>query len=417
VTSHPLAAYPAAWTICPMRFLLAFAQGGVLSPLLPLLRETFHVGYSELGLLVSMFGLSRVAMDIMATYLLNRIPLFRLLLLGIIITGIGSFLCALTPGFYGLVGARVLVGLGISMTTLAGLTAIIESTPLVAQGRANNLLEFSAIGGSAISPTLSGLVASLIHWRAAFALGALFVAGAFAWVIWTRQALEEDTRAFTRKSASDDSAPAMRPPPADKTAAHPSPMTAIFIAYLATFILSFTWSGFLSTAIPLYGGEVVGLPTSTLGMVLTAGLMADLALLLPVGWLSDRLDYRIVLAPAMLLMAFVLAWFPQAQSWWGLLLVSIGIHVSFAAWGMPSAALAQLARGVQLRRTMGLYRFLVDGAVVVAPWLIGMLVGRYGYELPSWIMALGVLLTSVLVTYGLRPARGRTAPSNPCSRR
>jgi hypothetical protein len=32
--SHPLAAYPAAWTICPMRFLLAFAQGGVLSPVL-----------------------------------------------------------------------------------------------------------------------------------------------------------------------------------------------------------------------------------------------------------------------------------------------------------------------------------------------------------------------------------------------
>jgi hypothetical protein len=54
---------------------------------------------------------------------------------------------------------------------------------------------------------------------------------------------------------------------------------------------------------------------------------------------------------------------------------------------------------------MGVYRFLVDGAVVVAPWLIGTLVGRYGYELPSWITAAGVLLTAVLVTYGLRPAR------------
>ena len=55
--------------------------------------------------------------------------------------------------------------------------------------------------------------------------------------------------------------------------------------------------------------------------------------------------------------------------------MSIGIHTSFAAWGMPSAALAQLARGERLRRTMGVYRFLVDGAVVVAPWLIGTLVG------------------------------------------
>jgi MFS family permease len=305
-----------------------------------------------------------------------------------------------------LVGARVLVGLGISMTTLAGLTVIIESTPLTAQGRANNLLEFSAIGGSAVSPTLSGLLASLIHWRAAFALGAVFVAGAFAWVMLTRQALEEDTSALARKSASDHDATTAPPLRADVTDARPSPMTAVLIAYVATFILSFTWSGFLSTAIPLYGGEVVGVSTSTLGMVLTAGLLVDLVLLLPVGWVSDRLDFRVVLAPAMLLMALVLAWFPQAQGVGGLLLVSIGMHTGFAAWGMPSAALARLAHGERLRHTMGVYRFLVDGAVVVAPWLIGTLVGRYGYELPSWITASGVLLTAVLVTYGLRPVRG-----------
>jgi predicted MFS family arabinose efflux permease len=388
-----------------MRFLLAFAQGGILSPLLPLLRETFQVGYGEVGLLISMFGLSRVTMDIMAAYLLSRIPLFRLLLWGISITGSGSLLCAFAPGFYWLVGARVLVGLGVSMTTLAGLTVIIESTPLTAQGRANNLLEFSAIGGSAVSPTLSGLIASFIHWRAAFALGTLFVVGAFAWVIFTREALEEDTCTLTRKSATDDATPT-RPPPAAKAGSPHPQMTAILIAYLATFTLSFTWSGFLSTALPLYGGEVIGVSTSTLGMVFTAGLLVDLGLLLPVGWLSDRLDYRIVLAPAMLLMAVTLAWFPRAHSLWGLLLVSIGIHMSFAAWGMPSAALAQLARGGRLRRTMGVYRFLVDGAVVVAPWLIGALIGRYGYALPSWITAAGVLLTAVLVTRGLRPTPG-----------
>jgi predicted MFS family arabinose efflux permease len=389
-----------------MRFLLAFAQGGVLSPLLPLLRETFQVGYGELGLLISMFGLSRVTMDVTATYLLSRIPLFRLLLYGISITGIASFLCALAPGFYWLVGARVLVGLGVSMTTLAGLTVIIESTPLTAQGRANNLLEFSAIGGSAVSPTLSGLIASFIHWRAAFALGTLFVVGAFAWVIFTREALEEDTRALTRKLAAADDATPTRSSAADKVGAPHPQMPAILIAYLAAFVLSFTWSGFLSTALPLYGGEVIGVPPSTLGMVFTVGLLVDLGLLLPVGWLSDRLDYRIVLAPAMLLMAVTLAWFSQAHSLSGLVLVSIGIHTSFAAWGMPSAALAQLARGGQLRHTMGVYRFLVDGAVVVAPWLIGTLIGRYGYAMPSLITATGVLLTAVLVTRDLRPARG-----------
>jgi predicted MFS family arabinose efflux permease len=389
-----------------MRFLLAFAQGGVLSPLLPLLRETFQVSYGELGLLISMFGLSRVAMDLLGTYLLSRIPLFPLLLLGIVITGLGSLLCALAPGFYWLVGARVLVGLGISINTLAGLTVIIESTPLTAQGRANNLLEFSTIGGSAISPTLSGLVASWIDWRAAFAIATLFVIGSFMWVVLTRQALEEDTRALIRKATPEDDVAPRRPAVGGKATARGPQTTSILIAYLATFMMSFTWSGFLSTAMPLYGGEVVGLSTSALGMVFTAGLLVDLALLLPVGWVSDRLDYRVVLAPALLLMAVTLAWFPQAHSLGALLVVSIAIHAGFTAWGMPSAALARLARGERLRRTMGIYRFLVDGAVVVAPWLIGTLIERYGYELPSWATAAGVLVTAVLVTRGLRPVRG-----------
>ncbi len=385
-----------------MRFLLAFAQGGALSPLLPLLRETFQVSPGELGLLISMFGLSRVTMDLIAAYLLRHIPLFGLLVRGIIMAAAGSLLCAFAPGFYWLVGARVLIGLGVSITTLAGLTVIIESTPLTAQGRANNLLEFSAIGGSAVSPTLSGLIASLIHWRAAFGLATLFVVGALAWVICTRQALEEETPAFSKKPHRDDDATPTRDPALQGALARPRQTPAMLIAYLASFILSFTWSGFLSTALPLYGGEVVGLPTSTLGMVFTAGLLADLGLLLPVGWLSDRLEYRVVLTPALLLMAVTLAGFSHAHSLWALLLVSLGIHTSFAAWGMPAAALAHCARGRDLRRAMGIYRFLVDGAVVVAPWLIGTLIGRHGYEIPAWFMAAGVLLTAIAVANGLR---------------
>ncbi len=399
---HPLASYPVAWAICPMRFLLAFAQGGVLSPLLPLLRETFQVSYSELGLLISMFGLSRVLMDVIAAYLLSRRPMFNLLLEGITLVGMGSLLCALAPSFYWLVAARVLIGLGISMTTLAGLTVIIEATPLAAQGRANNLLEFSAIGGSALSPTLSGLTASLIHWRATFAVSTVFVAGALGWVIFTRRVLEEATRTFAKK-ADVEAAPV----PGSVAAGPPAPLRqrgAVLIAYLTAFALSFTWSGFISTALPLFGGEVVGVPTSTLGMIFTAGFLVDLVLLLPVGWLSDRLEYRMVLTPAMLLMAGMLAWFPRAQSLGGLLFLSIGIHTSFAAWGMPSAALAQLARGEQLRRTMGIYRFVVDGAVVVAPWLIGAVIGRYGYGIPSRFTAAGVALMALLVAKALVPA-------------
>jgi MFS family permease len=355
-----------ARTIYPMRFLLAFAQGGLLSPLLPLLRETFRVSPGELGLLTSMSGLSSVVMDIIAAYLLQRRPLLSLLLQGIGLAGVALLGSMLAPGFYWLVAAQMLLGFGLGITRVACLMLIVTGTPRAGQGRANNLLEFSAIAGLTLSPTLSGLAASLLHWRAAFALALLFVAGAFGWVLYTRQTLAAAVGASTGQHNPDTLAAARSTQRPEAPAAAAAYTRVVGIAYVATFVLSFIWSGFVSTALPLFGGEVVGISTSTLGLVFTAGLLVDLILLLPIGWLSDRLEERIVLAPALLLMAGALAYLPQATSLGGLFVVSICLHTGFAAWGMPSAALALCTPG-SLARTMGVYRLLVDGAVVIAP--------------------------------------------------
>jgi MFS family permease len=277
---------------------------------------------------------------------------------------------------------------------------VVAATPRTEQGRANSLLEFSAIAGITLSPALSGLTASWLHWRVAFGLASLFVSGAFMWVLYTRRALSESvTTAGGRHNAAPD--PASRP----GAVSVPAHTGTISVAYITAFVQSFIWSGFLSTALPLFGGEVVGVSTSTLGLVFTVGLLADLVLLLPMGWLADRLEARIVLTPAMLLMAGALAYLPWATRVEGLLLVSIGLHTSFAAWGMPSAALALCTPREHLTRTMGMYRLTVDGAVVIAPWLIGTLIGWYGYALPAWLAAVLVALTALLVGLGLRAPR------------
>jgi MFS family permease len=391
-----------ARAVYPMRFLLAFAQGGLLSPLLPLLRETFRVSPGELGLLTAMSGLSSVIMDIIAAYLLQRRPLLSLLLQGIGLAGVALLGSMLAPGFYWLVAAQMLLGFGLGITRVACLMLIVTGTPRAAQGRANNLLEFSAIAGLTLSPTLSGLAASLLHWRAAFALATVFVAGAFGWVLYTRQALLEATPG---RPTPDMPAAARSTPRPEALAAAAGRTRIVGLAYVATFVLSFIWSGFVSTALPLFSGEVVGVSPSTLGLVFTAGLLVDLILLLPIGWLSDRLECRIVLTPALLLMAGALAYLPQATSLGGLFVVSICLHTGFAAWGMPSAALALCTPRESLARTMGIYRLLVDGAVVIAPWLVGTLIGLYGYGLPAWLTAALVLLTALLVGQGMQTGR------------
>jgi MFS family permease len=394
-----------ARTIYPMRFLLAFAQGGLLGPLLPLLRETFHVSPGELGLLTSMSGLSSVVMDLIAAYLLQHRPLLSLLLQGIGLTGVALLGSILAPGFYWLVAAQILLGFGLGITRVACLMVIVTGTPRAAQGRANNLLEFSAIAGLTLSPTLSGLAASLLHWRAAFAVATVFVAGAFGWVFYTRQALVEAVEAAPGRPNPEMPAAAQSMQRPEALADTAERTRIVGIAYVAAFVLSFIWAGFISTALPLFGGEVIGVSPSMLGLVFTAGLLVDLILLLPIGWLSDRLEGRVVLTPALLLMAGALAYLPQVTSLGGLFVVSICLHTGFAAWGMPSAALALCTPRASLARTMGIYRLLVDGAVVIAPWLVGTLIGLYGYGLPAWLTAALVALTTILVGLGMRVGR------------
>jgi hypothetical protein len=59
---------------------------------------------------------------------------------------------------------------------------------------------------------------------------------------------------------------------------------------------------------------------------------------------------------------------------------------------------------------MARYRLLVDGAAVIAPWLMGLLIERYGYALPARSMAVVVALTALLVAVGLRPTQHRRLP-------
>src|SRR5262249_9664956 len=124
-----------------------------------------------------------------AAYLLQNRPLLSLLLQGIGLAGVALLGSMLAPGFYWLVAAQVLLGFGLGITRVACLMVIVTGTPRAVQGRANNLLDFSPFAGVTRGPPLSGVMASLLHWGAAFALATLFVAGAFGWVPYTRQNL------------------------------------------------------------------------------------------------------------------------------------------------------------------------------------------------------------------------------------
>lgn len=396
---------PVLRILCPMGFLLSCAYGGLLSPLLPLLRDTFDVSYSTLGLLTSLFGLSGVVMDSLATVVVRRKHLPSALVASLVLTELGLLGCLAAPDFFWLAGSRVVFGFGVSLTGLVSLTILAYLTPPTAQARANNLLEFASIAGSAVSPLVAGFAAALLHWRAAFGLAMVFVTGALFWVVKTCSGLQEMLTKPSEQPArvAASTGQVCRTVPGDPVPTQE--LRGLCVVSIAAFVLSFIRAGFLSTALPLFGGEVLKLSPAALGSLFTGGLLVNLTLLLPVGWLSDRLGLRLVFAPAMLLIAIALLWLPHARTFASLFLVSLGMHAGFAAWGLTAAALALLTSQAHLSRVFGLYRILVDGAVILAPWFTGVLIGTYGYRLPAQTSAVALLLTAALLIWGLKPWR------------
>src|SRR5581483_10258934 len=84
--------------------------------------------------------------------------------------------------------------------------------------------------------------------------------------------------------------------------------------YLLAFSLSVGWAGATSALLPLYGGRHLGLTPGALGRTLALAYAIEIALLLPVGWASDRFGRLRVLLPGVLVMLVGIVLVPLAGS-------------------------------------------------------------------------------------------------------
>jgi len=390
---------PVALCIYPSRFLLAFSMGGFIGALLPLIRDDFQVSYSQIGLLIAVFSLSRLLVNLPIGYLADRLSQIALFLVGIGLMMVGSIFCAFSPTFYQLLVSRGLVGIGGGITNLAALTILTRNTRATHQGRVNSLFEFSAIAGTAISPTVAGWLAMAFHWRAAFILAAFTSVLSFVWVIFIQ------TNSLSQKSEEaifDHQGPRDQesfPEPSSHLLTAP-----LLVTYLSAFALSTSWGGFLSTLIPLYGGDILGLKANLIGVVLTLGAIADLCFLIPVGWLSDRLTHGLFLAGGIGIVGVGVAWLPVTHEFGSYTAACIVIYSGFASWGMVPALLSELSSRESRGKALGIYRSLIDAGAIVGPWLLAYLRQEFGYGVPV-LVTLALLGTTLFLLITTLPSQ------------
>lgn len=135
---------------------------------LPTLMPALDASFQEVQWIVLAYLLAVTTLVVGAGRLGDIVGRRRLLLAGIALFTAASVLCALAPTLWTLVAARAAQGAGAAVMMTLAMAFVGETVPKERTGRAMGLLGTMSAIGTALGPSLGGLLISGSGWRAIF---------------------------------------------------------------------------------------------------------------------------------------------------------------------------------------------------------------------------------------------------------
>lgn len=150
----------------------------VLAPLMPFIRDEYHVSYTEIGFALAAFNIVTAVFQTPAGFLVDKFGA-RLLLMGGLVVGAGALVVAgLVNSFWVFVLMFAIGGVGNTVFHPADYALLSQHVSPKQIGQAFSVHTFAGILGSAVAPASMLIMASLWGWR-----GAFIGAGIFGFVV------------------------------------------------------------------------------------------------------------------------------------------------------------------------------------------------------------------------------------------
>ncbi len=140
---------------------------------LPTLAQAFGASFQEVQWIVLAYLLAITTLIVSVGRLGDIMGRRRLLLCGIALFTLTSILCGLAPSLSLLIAARALQGLGAGVMMTLALAFVGETVPKERTGSAMGLLGTMSAVGTALGPSLGGVLIAGLGWRSIFLLMAL----------------------------------------------------------------------------------------------------------------------------------------------------------------------------------------------------------------------------------------------------
>ena len=166
-TASPLSEVLASLALCTLLPSLGISIANVALPTLAL---AWGASFARVQWVVLAYLLATTTLIVGAGRLGDLVGRRRLLMAGITLFTAASALCALAPGLAWLIAARALQGVGAAAMLALTMAFVGEAVPKARTGSAMGLLGTMSAVGTALGPSLGGVLIAGLGWRAIFAV-------------------------------------------------------------------------------------------------------------------------------------------------------------------------------------------------------------------------------------------------------
>lgn len=363
----PLKGYRLSYVILCVVGLAAMFSVSLVNPLLSIFAKQIGAVGVMIGFSVAGYWVARVLLEIPSGFISARFGYYWPMLLGLILTTIGTFWNAFVTDPYQLILARALQGLGAPLFFAVSMTFIVNMFSADKRGAAMGIFQGVEFGGSILGSTFSGYLITMLGFQGGFFLSTVLCAIAVLLIALPRNVRHE--------SASMPPIPAMKLSSLPKVFKN-KVLLIVSFATLMEFILS---NGVIYTVYPLFAKETLGMSLTDIGLIMGARSLGYVIAMLVMGSIADRIGRKPVLlfgVASTAVMTVVLN-FASGIVMTAAILFIIGITTG-AIWIVCPVIAAEAVEPENRGAAIGTYRTFFDLGSIFGPIMMTYVAGVYG---------------------------------------
>lgn len=365
--------------------------------LLPLIIRDLMLNYTEFGLVMAVSSLIGSLSQVIFSIASRRVARHILLGLGNILLSLGTFLTGLSHKLIDFLGAKIISNLGVAPQHPMGTAIVSERFDGKSLGTAIGFHYGLAYIGNIIGPVLMTILSLILGWRNTLFIFSIpaFIVGLI--VIWYLSGESENRKNIMERPASGISL--------KKDAIVLLKTESVIPILVAQALLSGGIDiGTLTTYIPIFLANFLGMDTYESGMVYAVGLLGGVIGPVLLGRYAGRMGYiraSTVSALASSLLVYLLALYTVGAN--RMLLALHLFTVMFMSFSLPTLLQSRLVRVTSgYNRDLSVGIFFTIGSIFNSLWvgIIGNLIDVYASFKSAIVFmgSLGLMALIVLVT-------------------